>query len=358
MLRVELGLVCTVAHGHEIALPHVEPRDLRTVVVALKHLDGRGYGLLLERHDDAVDERNGLAAVLEMARRPVRGLAFARIGLEAKVRVAPHDVLAVLARFDEHVGPRADGPGGERHVVARQRAVGIKALGLPRHRREEGHRQPVAELRILSADRDFERMRIERAHAFKGACPQIEPGLLPVLGAKGFVARGELRVERLEARHVLRQDAEHRAHDPRTCDALDAVDEILGHKLARAFFGKLHRVRDRRGKLRVEIMVEVGARGVPCKARVRRKAHALFDRDPVDAPINAGRRRVGRQHPPVPVDINGLDDLGRRTRLKLVRALEIVVAVGRLVDRIGVERLVARVGRLRIERLGASARKA
>ena len=40
---------------------------------------------------------------------------------------------------------------------------------LPRHRRKEGHRHPVVELRVLAADGDLQRVLIERfdALAFK-----------------------------------------------------------------------------------------------------------------------------------------------------------------------------------------------
>ena len=55
------------------------------------------------------------------------------------------------------------------NIVFRKAGIGIKRFSLPRHRRKEGHRHPVVELRVLAADGNLQRVLIERfdALAFK-----------------------------------------------------------------------------------------------------------------------------------------------------------------------------------------------
>ena len=78
-------------------------------------------------------------------------------------------MLSVLSRHGKHVGARSHRPGVQGNIVFRKAGIGIKRFSFPRHRRKEGHRHPVVELRVLAADGDLQRMLIEcfDALAFK-----------------------------------------------------------------------------------------------------------------------------------------------------------------------------------------------
>ena len=86
---------------------------------------------------------------------------------------------------------------------------------------------------------------------------------------------------------------------------------------------------------------------------MRRVENPLANRNHVDR--FGDRRGVGvvRQRVPRGVDVGGVDDALRRPTDKLVGTLQVVVLVEGLVDVVRIDRLVRRVGALRVERSGA-----
>jgi hypothetical protein len=80
------------------------------------------------------------------------------------------------------------------------------------------------------------------------------------------------------------------------------------------------------------VVVEVLALGVLRERRMRRVHDAALDRDLVDALRDLLGRRRRRAGAARLVEVVRLGDLRRRLGDQLVRALEVVVAVERLVD--------------------------
>ena len=104
-LVLALDAVGVVHVDAEVDAP-LGPLDLGDVEVALlEHLLAR-HLLLDDGGDEGVDERHGLAAVVQQAGCLVAGLALAGIGLAAVVRVALHHVPAVLHVLGHHVRAR------------------------------------------------------------------------------------------------------------------------------------------------------------------------------------------------------------------------------------------------------------
>ncbi len=148
------------------------------VVVALAELAAPRHRFAFDGRDQRVDERRRLAAVVEQAGRLVARHAFARIRLAAVVRVALHHVAPVLHVLDHHVGPGADRPGVQRQADLGHARLGIEGIGLPRHRRHEGHLHPVAPLRIFALDADAQQVLLGRRGTGQRPAAEVEEGLV------------------------------------------------------------------------------------------------------------------------------------------------------------------------------------
>ena len=363
----QLEALLGVLAAHGVGVVHVDQvldavvgaLDCRHVVVALAELGLQWHRLFLDREDQAVDEGRGLAAVGQQPGRAVFGHALAGVRHLAVVRVAHHHVAAVLHMLLHHVGPGADRPDIERQPVAGHAGLGVEGVGLPGHRRQESHRHPVLPLRVLAADADAQQVRLGRAGARQRPAAEVEEGLvrarrvepapeLVVLGLDAFAVV-------LQPKHVLGKDAEDRRRDARRRVALERVDIVVGEQLTRALVlevpGRAPRAQRAR-RQRVFAVVTVAALRVFRERRVRLVPDAGLDAHVVDALGDLVARRVLGQCLAVLVEVTR-----RRHRLgglghQLVGPQQIVVAVGRLVDLVGVGSLVVPVrgGRVQMPR--------
>ena len=151
----------------------------------------------------------------------------------------------------QHVRPGADRPPVEREVAPLvHAALRIELVRLHRHRREERHREPVHELRILALDPHAVGVPVDDLDPGERKAAQIDP-------RQALVARAELRLvllhqtgvlglqrvrELLQPDDVLAHVAEDRRVHARVREPLDLVDVVLGRELARA---GLREVRER-----------------------------------------------------------------------------------------------------------------
>ena len=243
--------------------------DARSVVVALQELVPVGNALLLPAVHDAVDEGHRLAGVGEQPGLAVAGRALGRVRLAAEVRVALQHHAQVGVVLGQHVGTGADRPPVEREVLLRHAGLGEEAVDLPRHRREERHRQPVCELRVASFEPDAEGVRVDALDAGERILAQVEPFVAASLGAHCRVRLLEPRGELGQADDVLRHEAVDRRGEARVRKALDLVDVIVGGQLARAASGQRVGAGERGDLPRRQRLVEELSLRVPGERRMR-----------------------------------------------------------------------------------------
>ena len=253
-----------------------------------------------------------------------------------------------------------NGPGAHRPLVQRQAGLGhaglrVEGVGLPGQRRGERHRHPVAPLRVLALQANAKRVAVDRLRARQRPAPKVEERLvLQILGQAGeqlgVLALDQLAIL-LQADHVLGEHRIHRRLDARGGVALERVDEVLGHQLARALLELPRRTAAAEfgPRQRMVGVVAMAALRVLGERRVRLVHHAALDRDVVHALGDALGRRIVGQALPVGIEEHRRHHLRGHLGDQLVRALQVVVAVGRLVDLVGVGRLRIRVRRRRIE---------
>ena len=137
------------------------------------------------------------------------------------------------------------------------------------------------------------------------------------------------------------QNPQNRAYGADVTDALNAVDVIVGRQFPRPFFRKVQGVGEFFRHGIGEPVIAVVAGRVFRKSRVRCVADPFFNRNHVAGEGTGGNIRPWRKFPAVFIKANRSDHALRRVRYHFIRALQIVVTVGRLVDRVGVNRLVA-----------------
>ena len=341
-------------------LVEVVGADPRLVVVALQELVPVRDALLLAREDDPVDERRRLAGVGEEPRLAVARLARRRIRLAAEMRVALEDHPGVRVVLGEHVRPGADRPPVEREVAPLvHAALRIELVRLHRQRREERHREPVHELRILALDPHAVGVAVDDLDPGEREAAQIDP-------RQALVALAELRLvllhqtgvlglervrELLQPDDVLAHVAEDRRVHARVREPLDLVDVVLGGELARA---GLREVRERELALDL-VLGKVEIERLPARVDGERRVRLIADPRP-DADLVLGerhgrRRRIGRKLLPRSVEQPGPRHLERGLRHELVGPLEVVVLERRLVDLLDEAPFVGGVGARRIERL-------
>ena len=334
-----------VAVAHLIQLGHIE--------VALAELGVLRHRLFFHAQDQGVDEGRLLAAVIQAAFQLVLGHAFTGVGLATVVGVALEHVAAVLNILGHHVGARAHGPGVERQALAGHAGLGIKGVGLPGNGRQKGHGHPVLPLRILAFDAQTQGVLVHGLRARQGPLAEVQERLVTGGGRKAcpkllVFSTDELAVVR-QAHHVFGKHAKHRRGGARGGVALEGVDVILGHQLARAGALELPGRSTLAQLTGLHVVVEVFALRILGKSWVRLVQDAGLDLELVDALGNLIGGRIKRQWPPGVVHIprrdHGLRGLGHQG----VGPLEVVVAVERLVDLVGERGLVAAVGRDRIQ---------
>ena len=353
-----VGLVDAIGVGHVKRVLNAElgALDLRHVEEALHELGLQRHRFFLGVEDQRVDERHGLAAVGQQAGFLFARHALAGIRLAAEIRVALEHMAAVLHVVGQHVGTGAHRPHVQRQAAARHAGLGVKLVGLPRHRCHEGHRQPVLPLRVLAVDADAQRVAVERRRAGQRELAKVEEGLVQAglvkAGAQLLVLGADQRAVVLQADHVLGEGAVDRRHDARRGMALHGVDEIVGHQLACA----VHREVERRALVAqlagLHVVIQEAALRVFRERRVRRELNALADRDVVDALGDQLGRHVVGQGLAGFVEVFRRDHLGRDLRDQRVRPLQVVIAVQRLVVLVSDRRFVVRIRSRGIEVAG------
>ena len=236
----------------------------------------------------------------------------------------------------------------------------VERVGLPGHGRQERHRHPVVPLRVLALDADAQQVFVGGADAGQRPAPEIQKRLVERRGAQARAQLGVLGLDELavllQADHVLGKDAKDRRRDARGGVALDGVDVVVGHQFARALMLEVPRrspIAQLTGLHRVVAVVPLL---IERKRRVRLVANARLDGHVVHALGDVSRGRIGGQGPAGLVEVARLRHGGRGLGHQLERALEVVVAVRRLVDLVGVGRLVAPVRSGRVEVAGRAAR--
>ena len=343
-----------VRHGGEVAEPGVDAVDRGTVVVALKEFRLKRHRFLLDFEDDPVDEREGLAAGVEITLFLVARFPFAGIGYVAKEGVLHHLVAAVFLENAHHEGARTDGPGVEREVVLLKAALRIELFRLPRDGREEGHGEPVGKLRVLALDADAKRVVVERLGPFEGDVVDVEIGVVSFLFPKETVFFSKRAREFLEPHDVVAHGSENRAHDAGTRDAADAVDVVVRGEFARAALGEVAGLTLCLCLFVGKVVVEEVSVPVLREGRVRRKADSLLNRNVVDGNGDRFGGGVGGEFPAFRIEVARLHHAHGRTGHERVGALQVVVLIERLVNAVGVGRFVRRVRSLRIERAGTA----
>ena len=337
-----------------VAVAHLV--ELRHIQIALAELGVLRHGFFFDVEDQGVDERRLLATVFQATFGLILRRALAGVQLAPVVGVALHHVPAVLHELGHHVRARAHRPAVERQAIAGHAGLGIEGIGLPGNGRQKAHRHPVLPLRVLAVNADAQRVRVERLGTGQRPATEVQKGLVLAggrhTGAQLLVFGADELAVVGQAHHVFREDAEHRRCGTGGGVTFEGVDKIVGCELARAGLTKRPRaalVGDLVGR---QPVVEVLALRIPGKGRVRRKQHATLDGNVVDALHNlTGRGRIG-QNLPLAAQITRLHHGGRRLGHQRVGTLEVVVAVERFVDLIGVRRLVAAVRRGRVQIAG------
>ncbi len=148
---------------------------------------------------------------------------------------------------------------------------------------------------------------------------------------------------------MLGHRRERRRLDARRRQPPDRVDVVVRRQLARSPVLEVEwraLVAEVVGCQRV---IAVVARVVLRERRVRRIQDALLELDVVDRLGDVLTRRIGRQFSSLLVVVARSGDRLGCARRHLVRPLQVVEAVQRLVDRVGVRRLVERIRGRRVE---------
>ena len=323
------------------------------VVVTIAELVALGRALALDRGHDGVNKGRLLAAVVKQAGHLVVGHALARVGLAAVVGVALHHDAAVFLERRDHVGAGADGPLVECHAALGHAGLGVEGIGLPGHRRHEGHLQPVLPLRVLALQADAQKMLLGRGGARQRPAPEVEKRPVQTGGVEALAQQRVFAFDQvavvLQAQHVLGEDAVDGCRDARGGVAFEGVDEVLGHQLAGARVLEVHRRAALAQAAGRRLVVAVGALRVQRESWMRLEQDALPDRDLVDALGHQFAGRIVGQALAVLVEVERRDHFLGRLGHQLIGPLEVVVAVGRLIDLVGHQGVVGPIRRGRVE---------
>ena len=148
--------------------------------------------------------------------------------MEVGIALQHHAPVGIV--LAQHIGAGADRIPVERDVALGQSRLGIEDIGLPGHGREEGHGEPVLELRILAFETDAQRLAVQHLDAAEARLTQ---------GRDPLQRAGRLQTRKLvgqftEAANVLAHQSGDRRMRPGRGQTLDLMGEVLGGQLARA----------------------------------------------------------------------------------------------------------------------------
>ena len=164
---------------------------------------------------------------------------LSRIGFAAEVRIAVEHHACVRIVLHQHVGPGADRPPVEREVPARHAGLMEEAFRFPWHRREEGHREPVAG---TAGSAPFSRMRkvcaSTRSTPSSGNARKSSHASGPRASTSCSFAVFSRLAKVVQPDDVLGHQSEDRRVQPWVREAFDLVDVVVRNELARALFGQ------------------------------------------------------------------------------------------------------------------------
>ena len=169
-----------------------------------------------------------------------------------------------------------------------------------------------------------------------------------------FVLLGDQLAVLLQPLDVLGHWRKRWRLDARRRQSLDRVDVVVRRQLARSLLLEVKWRALVAEVLLGQRVIAVVARIVLREGRVRCIQDALLELDVVDRLGDVRTRRIGRQFSPLLVVVARSGDRLGRARHNLVRPLQVVKAIERLEDRVGVWRFVERVRRGRIKVLRRS----
>ncbi len=279
--------------------------------------------------------------------------ALAGVDLAREVGIALEHHLPVRVVHGEHEGARAHRIPVEREVSFRHAGLREEALGLLRYRREEGHGEPVPELRILALELDPVGITIDDLGAGERKLREIEIGALAPRARELLVRLLERRRKLLQSDDVLAHQTEHRRMQARVRQALDLINVVGGRQLARAGLFEVPQLIHTREILRLEIVIARPTRSVLRKCRVGLIENARPDADLVHAVRHRVRVGIVGQALALGIQVDRPRHLDGSLGDQLVRSLVVVVLQRRLVDLRRERRFVLAVGLDGIEVLRA-----
>ena len=351
-----LLLLLVVAHLDDVAGAVVEPFDGGRIVITLQEFRVQRHAFLFDVEHHLLHERDGLAAIGQVALFLVAGLAFARIRLAAEIRVALQHMAPVLDELGQHIRPGADRPIVQRQVFLGHAGLGVELLGLPRHGRKKGHRQPVFELRVFTDHADAQRVPVERLRTGKGVVAEVQKRQVTVgrrkAAAQCLVGLDHPLAMLLQADDVVGHGRKRRRLDARRREAPDRIHIVVRGQFARAGFLEVADLVFVGHVLALERVVAVLPLRVFGQRRMRRKQDARPDLDVEHGLGDLVAGGVVGQFQALFVQVTRTCDVLRGAPDQLVRAFQVVVAVGRLVNLVGVGRFVVGVRTRRVEVLG------
>ena len=260
---------------------------------------------------------------------------------------------AILLVGRHHVRPGAHRPLVPGQAVLGHAGLGVEQVRLPGDRRHEGRRHPVRPLRVLALDAHAQQVLVHRLGAFQRPLAEVQEGLVGRALRQALeqlrVLLADQRAVGLQAEHVLGEQAEDRRLDAGGRVALERVDEVRGLELPRALVLELPGRALVAELFRRQVVVAVVALLVLGECRAGRVQDAGADGHVVDALRDLVGGRVLGQAPALRIQVVRLDHRRRDARDQRVGPLQVVVAVERLGDLVGVDRLGRGVGRGRIQ---------
>jgi hypothetical protein len=319
------------------------------VVIALQEFVPVGHVLLLQGVDHRIHHGQALARVRQQARLLVARITLGRIEILAVMGVAfqAHDPVGII--LGQVIGAGAHRLPVQAEVLLRHARLAVEAFRLLRHRREEGHGQPVDELGVLALDADPVGMAVHRVGALEIEFRDIEigvPGPFP-----GRLAQGLGQI--LEADDVIRHQAQDGGLNPGMGQAANLVDVILGGQLPATRLGETLEIVDARQFLRIDGHIARLALLVPGEAGMGLVTGSRLEADFILGNRDPPGLGIGGKRPPRRVEIAHRGHGGGGLGLQLIGPLQVVILQRRLVDVAQVDVLVLAVGTGRVEMLGA-----
>ena len=180
-----------------------------------------------------IDERNRLARIRQQASCAIARLARARITLAVEIGISHQHHLPIRVVNAEHIGAGADRIPIQHQVFLPHARLRIKMFGLPRHRREKRHRQPIQKLRILALESDAIGIPVQHLGPGQRIAVEIEISRAIFPPQALILSRQQFAVF-LEPQNVIRHQTEDRRIEPRMREALDLVNVIIRGQFARA----------------------------------------------------------------------------------------------------------------------------